>query len=81
MSVEVFWLNFRARTVQTGPFSSCSGTIPYERPYNDVLKCLEDGFACVFSLLSIILKFSITQEAYKSLFIDSFPTMIVYVGR
>ena len=27
-----------------------------------MLKCLEDGFACVFSLLSIILKLNTTQE-------------------
>ena len=48
-----------------------------------MLKCIEDGFACVFCLLSITLKLNTTQEAYpvqKGLFIDSFPTVIVYMG-
>ena len=64
VSVRYFWLRFRARTVQTGFLSSCSAAIPCEKPYNNMLKCLEDGFACVFSLLSIILKLNIAQEAY-----------------
>ena len=54
--------------------------LPYEKPYIDLLECLEDGFACVFSLLSIILKLNTTQEAYpvqKGLFIDNYPTVIV----
>ena len=73
---EVYLTSFSSRNSPNRTFSSCSATIPYEKPYNDVLKCIEDGFACVFSLLSIVLKLNTTQEAYpvqKGLFIVFLP--------
>ena len=70
MSVRYFWLCFREGTAQTGPFSSCSAAIPCEKPYNDLLKCLEDGFACIFNLLSIILKLRELVGNWLALFFD-----------
>jgi len=63
MSGGYFQLHFLARAAQTGPFLLARRHKPYEKPYNDALG---DGFLAhmgLFSIIPVVLKVNITQEA------------------